>query len=163
METLLAAHPDLGGIEREMAAVVKRSADPDVSGAMTRLSSALEDQERQLHAFDRAGGPGLRNRAEGLLRELGIPVDHWDMPLAALSGGQRKLVGLAACLVADPDLLLLDEPDNHLDLARKETLERLLAAFAGAVVIVSHDRYLLDDTLEPIPQLEPPAPPPPLT
>ena len=157
METLLAAHPDLGGIERELAAVVKRLADPDVSGDMTRLSSALEDQERQLHAFDRAGGPRLRNRAEGLLRELGIPVDHWDMPLAALSGGQRKLVGLAACLVADPDLLLLDEPDNHLDLARKETLERLLAAFAGAVVIVSHDRYLLDDTVERIAELEPTA------
>src|SRR5258708_4646498 len=157
METLLAAHPDLGGIERELAAVVKRLADPDVSGDMTRLSSALEDQERQLHAFDRAGGPRLRNRAEGLLRELGIPVDHCDMPLAALSGGQRKPVGLAACLVADPDLLLLDEPDNHLDLARKETLERLLAAFAGAVVIVSHDRYLLDDTVERIAELEPTA------
>jgi ATP-binding cassette subfamily F protein 3 len=124
---------------------------------MAHLTRTLEEQERLLHAFERAGGPRLRNRAEGLLRELGIPRDHWDLPLAALSGGQRKLVGLAACLIGDPDLLLLDEPDNHLDLQRKEILERLLAEFDGAVVIVSHDRYLLDDTVERIAELSPTA------
>src|SRR5258707_7287108 len=122
---------------------------------MPRVTAPLEDQERLLHGFERAGGPRLRNRATGLLRDLGIPEDQWERPLAVLSGGQRKLVGLAACLIADPDLLLLDEPDNHLDLARKEILERLLGEFAGAVVIVSHDRYLLDDTVEQIAELEP--------
>jgi ATP-binding cassette subfamily F protein 3 len=124
---------------------------------MASLTRVLEEQEALLHRFEQAGGPRLRNRAEGLLRELGIAEDHWELPLAALSGGQRKLVGLAACLIADPDLLLLDEPDNHLDLARKETLERLLGEFGGAVVIVSHDRYLLDDTVSRIAELEPGA------
>jgi ATP-binding cassette subfamily F protein 3 len=157
MTALLGARPDLAGIERELAAVGERLADPAVMAEMAQLAGALEDQERLLHAFDRAGGPRLRNRAEGLLRDLGIPGDHWELPLAALSGGQRKLVGLAACLIGDPDLLLLDEPDNHLDLQRKETLERLLAEFDGAVVIVSHDRYLLDDTVERIAELEPAA------
>jgi ATP-binding cassette subfamily F protein 3 len=157
MAALLGARPDLARIERDLAAVGARLADPGVAADMAALTGALEVQERLLHAFEQAGGPRLRNRAEGLLRELGIPRDHWDMPLAALSGGQRKLLGLAACLIGDPDLLLLDEPDNHLDLARKETLERLLAEFDGAVVIVSHDRYLLDDTVERIAELEPTA------
>jgi len=157
MAALLAARPDLARIERDLAAVGARLADPEVAADMAALTGALEVQERLLHAFEQAGGPRLRNRAEGLLRELGIPRDHWDMPLAALSGGQRKLAGLAACLIGDPDLLLLDEPDNHLDLVRKETLERLLAEFDGAVVIVSHDRYLLDDTVERIAELEPTA------
>jgi ATP-binding cassette subfamily F protein 3 len=155
--TLLGARPDLAGIERDLTAVGLRLADPAVSGDMARLATALDEQERLLHAFDRAGGARLRNRAEGLLRDLGIPRDHWDLPQSALSGGQRKLVGLAACLIGDPDLLLLDEPDNHLDLQRKETLERLLGEFDGAVVIVSHDRYLLDDTVERIAELEPAA------
>jgi ATP-binding cassette subfamily F protein 3 len=157
MAALLAARPDLARIERDLAAVGARLADPEVAADMGTLTEALEVHERLLHAFEQAGGPRLRNRAEGLLRELGIPRDHWDMPLAALSGGQRKLAGLAACLIGDPDLLLLDEPDNHLDLVRKETLERLLAEFDGAVVIVSHDRYLLDDTVERIAELEPTA------
>jgi ATP-binding cassette subfamily F protein 3 len=157
MTALLGARPDLAGIERDLLAVGQRLADPAVTGDMAELGGALDVQERLLHAFERAGGPRLRNRAEGLLRELGIPRDHWDLPLTALSGGQRKLVGLAACLIGDPDLLLLDEPDNHLDLARKETLERLLAEFDGAVVIVSHDRYLLDDTVDRIAELEPTA------
>jgi len=157
MAALLGARPDLARIERDLAAVGAQLGDPGVAADIAALTGALEVQERLLHAFEQAGGPRLRNRAEGLLRELGIPRDHWDMPLATLSGGQRKLVGLAACLIGDPDLLLLDEPDNHLDLARKETLERLLAEFDGAVVIVSHDRYLLDDTVQRIAELEPTA------
>jgi ATP-binding cassette, subfamily F, member 3 len=157
MAALLGARPDLARIERDLAGVGLRLADPAVAADMGTLTGALEIQERLLQEFEQAGGPRLRNRAEGLLRELGIARDHWDLPLAALSGGQRKLVGLAACLIGDPDLLLLDEPDNHLDLARKETLERLLAEFDGAVVIVSHDRYLLDDTVERIAELEPTA------
>ena len=158
MSTLLGARPDLAAIERDLLVVGQRLADPAVSGDMTRLTAALDEQERLLHDFERAGGARLRNRAVGLLRELGIPEAQWERPVAVLSGGQRKLVGLAACLIGDPELLLLDEPDNHLDLRRKETLERLLGAFGGAVVIVSHDRYLLDDTIEHIAELEPAVP-----
>ena len=64
------------------------------------------------------------------------------------------MVGLARCLVTRPDLLLLDEPDNHLDLAGKAQLEEVLRGFPGAVVLISHDRYLLDDTIARIAELD---------
>ena len=71
-----------------------------------------------------------------------------------LSGGQKKLVGLAKLLVIQPDVLLLDEPDNHLDLAGKAYLERFIRGYNGAVIIVSHDRYLLDLVVDEIAELE---------
>ena len=67
-----------------------------------------------------------------------------QLATTALSGGQRKLVGLSKLLVARPKLLLLDEPDNHLDLEAKAALEKTITDYPGAIVIVSHDRYLLD-------------------
>ena len=71
-----------------------------------------------------------------------------------LSGGQRKLVALAACLVQAPDVLLLDEPEAHLDVARRRIVEELVQDFDGAVLIVSHDRHLLDETVTQIAELE---------
>ena len=71
-----------------------------------------------------------------------------------LSGGQKKLLGLAKLFVIQPDLLLLDEPDNHLDLAGKAFLEDLIRTYKGGVVIVSHDRYLLDVVADEIADLE---------
>jgi ATP-binding cassette, subfamily F, member 3 len=71
-----------------------------------------------------------------------------------LSGGQRKLVALAACLVLAPDMLLLDEPEAHLDVGRRRVVEELVREFDGAVLVVSHDRYLLDETVSQIAELE---------
>src|SRR5712691_6039168 len=90
MTMLLGARPDLAVIERDLATIGERLAEPAVSGDMAQLTRTLDEQERLLRAFETAGGPRLRNRAEGLLRDLGIPRDHWNLPLAALSGGQRK-------------------------------------------------------------------------
>src|SRR5207253_10655777 len=65
--------------------------------------------------------------------DLGLEHDEQAGPTAWLSGGQRKLVALAACLIRQPDLLLLDEPETHLDAERREALEELIAGFPGAV------------------------------
>ncbi|HQW52240.1 MAG TPA: ABC-F family ATP-binding cassette domain-containing protein, partial [Tepidiformaceae bacterium] len=96
----------------------------------------------------------IRNRAEALLRSLGFDEDAWERPMELLSGGQRKLIGIARCLLSEPDLLLLDEPDNHLDLDRKAMLEQVIRGFDGCVVLVSHDRYLLDETVNVICELD---------
>ncbi len=97
-----------------------------------------------------SGGRG----AEPARQRLGFDEHDLTLPTTALSGGQRKLAAFAACLIRDPDLLLLDEPETHLDADKRELLEDVVAEFPGAVVTVSHDRYLLDDTVNQIAELD---------
>jgi ATP-binding cassette, subfamily F, member 3 len=155
LDELLAARADLAALEAQIGAAEQRMGDPAVVADMRQMERVLAEHEQLLAQFEALGGPMLHNRAEGLLRELELDEQQWGQPIELLSGGQRKLVGLARCLLADPDILLLDEPDNHLDLARKVMLEKIIHGFDGAVVIISHDRYLLDETVNLIVELEP--------
>ena len=155
LDELLASRADLAALEVKIADAERRMGDPAMLDNPSEFDAVLLKHERLLKEFAEAGGTMLRNRAEGLLRSLGFDEESWDRPMDQLSGGQRKLIGIARCLLADPDLLLLDEPDNHLDLERKGMLERVIRDFDGAVVVVSHDRYLLDETVNVIVELEP--------
>ena len=74
--------------------------------------------------------------------------------MGTLSGGEKKLVNLARILLKTPDLLLLDEPDNHLDLDAKAWLEQFINNYRGTVLVISHDRYLLDRVVKKIYELE---------
>jgi ATP-binding cassette, subfamily F, member 3 len=152
---LLAARDDLAALEGRIAAVEARLGEPATATDLATLDRALAEHARLLEAFEALGGPMLANRAAGLLRHLGLAEADWERPMGQLSGGQRQVVGIARCLLADPDLLLLDEPDNHLDLARKALLEEIIRDTAAAVVIISHDRYLLDETVGGIAEVEP--------
>jgi ATP-binding cassette subfamily F protein 3 len=100
------------------------------------------------------GGASYPGRVRELLRGLGLPDSDLEKPIGMLSGGQKKLIGLARLLLLRPSVLLLDEPDNHLDLPAKAYLERLILDYPGAVVLVSHDRYLLDAVVTHITELE---------
>ncbi|MFI5271690.1 MAG: ribosomal protection-like ABC-F family protein [Ktedonobacterales bacterium] len=154
LAVLLDARPELAALEAQLQACEAELAAPEVVADLTRMERVLARQERLLQQFEQAGGPGYEGEARGRLRALGLADATLSQPLRALSGGQRKLVALAACLAQRPEALLLDEPETHLDLPHREQLETLIRAFDGAVVIVSHDRYLLDETVREIAELE---------
>lgn len=153
-DELLAAGGDAAAIETELGEVEQQLADPATLEDADAFDRVLHRHADLLERFEQAGGGAIRNRAEALLRSLGFDEDAWDRPMELLSGGQRKLIGIARCLLSEPGLLLLDEPDNHLDLERKAMLERVIRGFDGCVVVVSHDRYLLDETVNVICELD---------
>jgi ATP-binding cassette, subfamily F, member 3 len=152
--TVLAAKPDVAELDGQLRAVEADLARPETIADLGRMGRVLERQQALLDRWVAAGGPGLAGEVRTLLGSLGIEGEDRSLPTTALSGGQRKLVALAACLIRQPGLLLLDEPETHLDADRREQLEDQLAAFPGAVVIASHDRYLLDDTVSEIAELD---------
>jgi ATP-binding cassette subfamily F protein 3 len=108
------------------------------------LDKILKKYQDTQHDFELAGGYAWRHRLEAMLAGVGLPPASWEQNVATLSGGQRSRLALAKLLIDPCDLLLLDEPTNHLDLAAIAWLEDYLATFSGAVLIISHDRYLLD-------------------
>ncbi len=150
----LDASPTLARLEREMENLAAQMGDPAVYGDEKKLARVMEKHQRAVDEFAERGGLNFDNRVRATLRGLGFTDEDFELPLSALSGGQKKLVGLAKLLIEQPELLLLDEPDNHLDLNGKQFLEKLIADYPGAVVIVSHDRYLLDIVAEEIDELE---------
>ncbi len=105
--------------------------------------------------FEALGGYDVSHRLEAILDGLGFGGIAHDTPVSVLSGGQKTRLGLARLLLADPQLLLLDEPTNHLDIDALEWLEVFLNRYIGAVVIVSHDRTFLDNTVSTILSLDP--------
>jgi ATP-binding cassette, subfamily F, member 3 len=147
-----AARADLLALERELAGVEQQLGE--TGGDLARMTRLLGRQEELVEQWTAAGGPGFEGRARALFGDVGLAGHDLAKPTRLLSGGQRKLVALAVALLHDPDVLLLDEPEAHLDVEARELLETLVRAFDGAVVIVSHDRYLLDETVSSIAELD---------
>jgi ATP-binding cassette, subfamily F, member 3 len=110
----------------------------------------LENYGRLQHEFDGAGGYLYETRIRQTLTGLGFSNADAKRPLSQLSGGQRTRALLARLLLSQPDLLLLDEPTNHLDIEAVEWLENTLKDFPGEVLVISHDRYFLDQVAETI-------------
>src|SRR3954469_25402573 len=108
------------------------------------LEKVLERYQDVQHEFDLAGGYAWQHKMEATLLGVGLAREMWEQKVSVLSGGQRSRLALTKMLLSEPDLLLLDAPTHPLDLAAIEWLEGYLAEFKGAVVLISHDRYLLD-------------------
>jgi ATP-binding cassette subfamily F protein 3 len=97
--------------------------------------------------FEQQGGYQIEGRIQGVLRGLGFPQERWNDSPQRLSGGERTRLAMARILLTGNDLLFLDEPTNYLDLAAIEWLERFLAEYRGAVLLISHDRYFLNQVV----------------
>ncbi len=154
LEEALAASAELHALEEDLRHIEHKLSDPAIYGNDKALERTLETQQRLLERYEDLGGLNYEKRVRDTLRGLGLDEADFDNKVANLSGGQKKLVGLAKLLITQPGLLLLDEPDNHLDLNGKAFLERTINDYHGAVVIVSHDRYLLDHVVDEIAELE---------
>src|SRR5690349_5828178 len=129
---------DARRLEAELAELEKRMAAGETGGAVMGRYDAAQ------RAFERAGGYAWRARLEAVSRGLGFTPDDLDRPLRTFSGGDLTRASLVRALAAEPDVLLLDEPSNHLDTDAVEWLEDHLASLDAGVVFVSHDRWFLE-------------------
>ncbi len=153
-EAALAGNPRATEVHAELEQVEESLGDPAIYGDDRKLAGALDRQHRLIEEYNSFGGDSYPERVRSLLLGLGLAESELTKPLSMLSGGQKKLVGLARLLLVRPNVLLLDEPDNHLDLPGKIYLEKLIREYEGTVVIISHDRYLLDAAVTHIAELE---------
>ena len=148
---LLPQEPDAREDETLMAYLARRTGVDAASAALDRWTTALADDPDAvgpytdaLERFLALGGDDLEHRAAAVVAEVGLPPDRFDQHTTTLSGGEAARAALAAILLTRVDVLLLDEPTNNLDFAGLDTLESFLDGFAGAAVVVSHDRAFLD-------------------
>jgi ATP-binding cassette subfamily F protein 3 len=127
----------------------------DIEAEMRRLEAEmaenfsdeiLERYSKLQTEFELQDGFTYTAKAEAILIGLGFSKKDWTLETKNLSGGQKNRLGMARLLLSNPDVLLLDEPTNHLDVAAVEWLENFLRDYAGAYVLISHDRYFLDRT-----------------
>jgi ATP-binding cassette, subfamily F, member 3 len=136
-DEMLTVFDDLRDMEGRLQAMEAQMADD-------HAEELLEEYSRLQIEYEVAGGYEYDIRIRMVLTGLGFRPDSWNRPLTQLSGGQKTRVLLGRLLLERPDLLILDEPTNHLDVQAIEWLENTLNTWAGAVLVVSHDRYFLD-------------------
>ena len=129
----------------EKAGVIARYERALADGDSDALPALMEEMER-LDAWD------YENRAKQVLDKL--KISRFDQPVKELSGGQKKRVALAAVLIEQPELMILDEPTNHLDIEMVEWLEEYLSRMTGSLLMVTHDRYFLDNVCNEIIEID---------
>lgn len=118
------------------------------------LDMCLEEYSRILKRYEFIDGYNYENRIKRVLIGLGYTESWWQQDSAALSGGQKTRLMLAAALVRNPDFMILDEPTNHLDIFMTQWLEKYLQEFRGGLLVVSHDRAFLDNVTVRILEME---------
>jgi ATPase subunit of ABC transporter with duplicated ATPase domains len=129
---------------------LKMEAQPGDDKLVTKWSRAHD-------RFEHAGGYAAESEAQRLLAGLGLRLDRADKPIGVLSGGEKRRVELARILFAGSDLLLLDEPTNHLDNDAREWLLAFLRSYRGALIVISHDLELLDESITRVLHLDRPG------
>lgn len=153
-EVVSTASTELSQLPARLQELEARMSDPTIASDPTRMERVLAEYGKIQERFEALGGYTIEHRVETVLQGLGFGPDWYDVEVGSLSGGEKKLVNLACILLRQPDLLLLDEPDNHLDLSAKVWLERYISTYPGTVLIISHDRHLLDRSVQKIFELE---------
>ncbi len=150
-QIVAAAGGDPDALELRLLEIEERLATPLDDD---KLADVLDEQAAIFTKLEAGTATGDESAATRILTGLGFPEDRWQTAVGKLSGGEKKLVALARILLDEPELLLLDEPDNHLDERGKAWLEQFILEHTGGVAVISHDRYLIDRIANEILELE---------
>ena len=146
---LLSVFDYLSDMETEISALAHQ-----IDNRSGNLDELVERQTMLIEQFEIAGGLTYKSRTRSALLGLGFSENDFTMPVGNLSGGQRSKLCLAKLLLSQSNMLLLDEPTNHLDIDAIAWLEGFLRDFKGAMIIISHDRYFLDNVTNKTIELE---------
>lgn len=147
MDEMLTIYDDIIKLEEEIHKLSHKISSFTENDNQEELAALMEDYSKMNEKFEEADGYSFKSLIKGVLRGLGFSENEFDKPINLLSGGQKSRVMLAKLLLEKADILLLDEPTNHLDIEAISWLEKYIKDFKGAVIIISHDRYFLDNTV----------------
>ncbi|PAF21172.1 multidrug ABC transporter ATP-binding protein [Terribacillus saccharophilus] len=147
LEEMKTVFADLIQQEDELRRLEARMGDPDLISDETAYQQLLTNYDTKQQAFRLNGGYQYEADIRSVLNGLRFGDRDLSTPIGSLSGGQKTRLALGKLLLQKPDVLILDEPTNHLDISTLDWLEGYLSSYQGAVVVVSHDRYFLDKTV----------------
>ena len=147
LEEVLEIFKDLIEMEKYIRNLEHKIAEESVNTNSTTLDKLMNEYSHKLELFADKNGYGYKSEAKGVLKGLGFSDEDMDKPISILSGGEKTRVLLGKLLLKKPTLLLLDEPTNHLDSEAIEWLEVFLKQYKGTVILISHDRYFLDQVV----------------
>lgn len=150
IETLTHVFDDIIELEQKLREQEQNLTDTNSS----KYDAQMEQYGNMLDEFERKGGYRFRSDIKGVLRGLGFLPEEFDKPVSECSGGQRTRIAIAKILLQKPDIMLLDEPTNHLDIHVVRWLENHLNNYNGTVLVISHDRYFLDNVCTGIAEIE---------
>ena len=151
MDLLNQGNTELGELKRKLTALEHLMS---VESNSTELERQMKSYGTLLERFEALGGYNLDAKLSEVVEGLRIPSDSLTNFFDNLSGGEKTKLLFAQMLISEPELLLLDEPTNHLDIDAIEWLESFIKTYSGTVLLVSHDRYFLDKSIDRIIELE---------
>lgn len=146
-EEVLEVFKDLIDMESYLRNLEIKIAEESANPNSSQLEKIMNEYSHKLEEFSELNGYGYKSEAKGVLKGLGFSDEDMDKPISILSGGEKTRVLLGKLLLKKPTLLLLDEPTNHLDSDAIEWLEIFLKQYRGTVILISHDRYFLDQVV----------------
>ncbi|UOW67763.1 ABC-F family ATP-binding cassette domain-containing protein [Paraclostridium bifermentans] len=146
-EEVLEVFSDLMDMENYIRDLEIKIAEEGSNPNSKILDKLMNEYSQKLELFSELNGYGYKSEVKGILKGLGFSDSDMETPINILSGGEKTRVLLSKLLLKNPSLLLLDEPTNHLDSDAIEWLEVFLKQYKGTVIIISHDRYFLDQVV----------------
>ena len=147
LEEVLEVFKDVIDMEKYLRDLEHKISEESSNINSIALEKLMNEYSNKLEEFSDMNGYGYKSEAKGVLKGLGFSDEDMNKPISILSGGEKTRVLLGKLLLKKPTLLLLDEPTNHLDSEAIEWLEIFLKQYKGTVILISHDRYFLDQVV----------------